>query len=91
MNVDLFEVISSLGFPTACVIAMSYFIWNIWKKSNDQNDAREQKLYGIIADAQEQNRELSQTNEQMVNVLSVYAADITKIQSDVQYIKDKIQ
>ena len=82
--------ISQLGFPIVMVIAMAYFIWKLWEKSQQQNENREEKLYSVISKAQEQNEKLSATNAEFVQVLTSYKDDLDDIREDVSEIKTQI-
>ena len=82
--------ISQLGFPIVMVIAMAYFIWKLWEKSQTQNETREEKLYSVISKAQEQNEKLSATNAEFVQVLTSYKDDLDDIREDVSEIKTQI-
>lgn len=70
------ELISTLGFPIALVIAMGFFIWTIYKQSVD----REEKLMQEIAE----NRLV---NEKAIETLAVYAERLGIIENDVREIK----
>lgn len=70
------ELISTLGFPIALVIAMGFFIWTIYK----QSVAREEKLMQEIAE----NRLV---NEKAIETLAVYAERLGVIENDVREIK----
>lgn len=52
------ELITQLGFPIACVVAMGYFIWTIYKQSVD----REDKLMDLL---NKQNDKFDVQNEQL--------------------------
>lgn len=52
------ELITQLGFPIACVVAMGYFIWTIYKQSVD----REDKLMELL---NKQNDKFDVQNEQL--------------------------
>lgn len=82
--------ISTLGFPIVCVIAMGWFIWKLWNKTQEQNEARESKLYDVLGKAQEQNDRLSQTNSEFVAVLNCYKSDLETIKDDVKDIKSQL-
>lgn len=81
--------ISTLGFPIIMVIALGWFIWKLWTKSQEQNEKREDKLYQVIEKAQEQNEELSDTNSQFIKVLTDYKTDLETIKNDVAVIKSQ--
>lgn len=41
-------LVATLGFPIVCAGAMAYFIWHLWKRNTEQNEARENKYIEII-------------------------------------------
>jgi predicted negative regulator of RcsB-dependent stress response len=82
--------ISTLGFPIVITIALMWFIWKLWTKTQTQNEQRENKLYEVIGKAQAQNERLSATNSEFVAVLNAYKDDLQTIKNDVSDIKQKI-
>lgn len=84
-------MIGTLGFPIVMVIALAYFIWHIWKKSTEQNETREEKLYRIIGESQAVNKELTATNAEFVSVLNAYKTDLETIRDDVNEIKTNMK
>ena len=73
------ELISTLGFPIACVVAMGFFIYKIYKKSED----REDKLMLEI----EENRRI---NADAIATIGKYATSIDTIKEDIKEIKTDI-
>ena len=91
MNLEVIQTaISTLGFPIVIAIALMWFIWKLWSKTQEQNDKREMRLYEVIATAQVQNDALSKTNEKFVLVLNTYKDDLKSIKDDVADIKQQI-
>ena len=84
------SLITTLGFPIVCCVALGWFIYKAFNKFTAQADSREQKLYGVIAEAQAQNQKLSDTNAQFINILSTYREDLDDIKADISDIKQKI-
>ena len=84
------QIISTVGFPIACVIGLGYFIYIAWDKINEQNEKREEKLYDVLAKAQANNEMLADTNREFVAVLETYKTDIKEIKNDIEDIKDII-
>ena len=84
-------LITSLGFPIDCVIALGWFIYKAFEKFTSQAENREEKLYTVIAQAQETNERLSQTNAEFVSVLNTYKSDLDEIKSDVSEIKQTMK
>jgi preprotein translocase subunit YajC len=75
----LVELIQTLGFPVALVIAMGLFIFKLWKQSAE----REKTLYAELAKCRE-------VNEKAIVTISQYAEKIGAIQEDVKEIKEDI-
>ena len=84
------QVISTVGFPITCVIALGYFVYIAWGKINEQNEKREDKLYDVLTKSQANNAMLLETNKEFVAVLETYKTDITEIKHDIEDIKDII-
>ena len=84
------NAITQFGFPIVACVALGWFIYTIWTKSQAQNEQREEKLYAVIAQAQEQNEKLSETNANFVEVLKNYKTDLETIKTDVCEIKAKV-
>ena len=84
-------LITSLGFPIVCVIALGWFIYKAFEKFTSQAENREEKLYTVISQAQETNERLTQTNAEFVSVLNTYKSDLDEIKSDVNEIKENMK
>ena len=87
-------LISTVGFPIACAIAMAWFIYQIFLKTTAQQEAnmekvqarckeREEKLYAEI----EKNRKV---NEKAIETIAQYAGRLETIQNDISEIKTDI-
>lgn len=94
MEINVIELISTLGFPIACAVFLGYFIfhiYNTWTKENqetlkrvqDRCQAREDRLYEEIA----KNREI---NEKAINTIAHYAEKLDVIQKDISDIKTDV-
>ena len=71
------DLITTLGFPIALVVAMGFFIWKMYQ----QSVTREEKLMEEIA-----NNRL--VNEKAIETLALYAERLDNIETDVKEIKD---
>ena len=92
MDVNTIQtLITSLGFPIVCVIALGWFIYKAFEKFTAQSEKREEKLYTVIAQAQETNERLSNTNAEFVSVLNTYKSDLEDIKADVTEIKENMK
>ena len=89
MDVNTWQnLITSVGFPIVCVLALGWFIYKAFEKFTDASAKREEKLYSIIADAQATNEKLLETNAEFVSVLDTYKTDLVEIKNDVSVIKE---
>ena len=73
------ELITTLGFPIVCVIALAIFIWKIY----NQSVTREEKLMTEITE----NRLV---NEKAIETISLFAERFSHIETDVESIKNDI-
>lgn len=81
MDIKLFiELIGTLGFPIACVLALGFFIYKIWK----QSIKREEKLMEEITENRAVNTKFSE-------IIAGYEITLGEIKSDVKDIKDTLQ
>ena len=92
MDVNTIQtLVTSLGFPIVCVMALGWFIYKAFEKFTAQSEKREEKLYTVIAQAQETNERLSNTNAEFVAVLNTYKSDLEDIKADVTEIKENMK
>ena len=88
------QIIQSLGFPTACVVALGWFAWYMVKHMAETNAAnmstvqdrckeREDKLYDEI----KENREV---NAQAIATIQLYAERLTHIENDIDDMKTDV-
>ena len=92
MDVNTIQtLVTSLGFPICVCIALGWFIYKAFEKFTAQSEKREEKLYTVIAQAQETNERLSQTNAEFVSVLNTYKSDLDDIKADVSEIKQNMK
>lgn len=80
-------LITNLGFPIACVIALGFFVYKIYK----QSVVREEKLMQEITANRLVNEKAIETIAQYTERLTHIEDSITEIKNDVVLIKDKIQ
>lgn len=73
------SLISTVGFPIACVIALGAFVWTIYKRSEKREDELREEI-----------RNNQEINAKMIETLALYAKDISDIQTDINEIKNII-
>ena len=82
----LVELITTLGFPIAMVLALAWFIFQIYKKS----EKREDTLMEEIAATRLVNAEAIATIGKFAENLETIKHDITDIKEEVNDISEKI-
>jgi hypothetical protein len=75
----IIELISTLGFPIVCVLALGIFVYKLWKQSVD----REEKLMGEITE----NRII---NTKFAEIIAQYEITLGEIKVDIKDIKDTL-
>ena len=94
------EIISTLGFPIACVVAMAAFIFYIYKQTTKDNaenmekvqarcKEREDKLYTELALSREVNSKAIETIAHYAEKLDVIQQDIHDIKTDITSIRSQ--
>ena len=77
MDYTLFiNLISEVGLPIAIIIAMAWFIYKIYKKSEEREDSLRAEI-----------KENQEINAQAVTTLALYAERLGSVEKDVKEIK----
>jgi hypothetical protein len=85
------NLITNVGFPIACVLALSYFIYKSWNDLNTKYTEREDKLYTMLSNAQTSIDAALETNGKFLAQLEVMQENLSDISTDVDDIKDYLQ
>lgn len=94
------EVISTLGFPIACVVALGAFVFHIYKQTTKDNaenmekvqarcKEREDKLYKELALCREVNGKAIETIAHYAEKLDVIQQDISEIKTNITIIRSQ--
>ena len=101
MNTEnITDLISSLGFPIVCVIALAYFAFYMVNKVMEENannmekvqnrcKEREDILYAEIKENREVNAKAIETIAHYAEKLDTIQADISDIKTDITVILNK--
>ena len=73
------ELITTVGFPIVCVLALGWFVWHIYK----QSVVREDKLMEEITE----NRLV---NTKFAEIIAQYEITLSEIKTDVKDIKNTL-
>lgn len=76
-------LISSFGFPVACVCALGYFIWYFFKQTKEESQQRENNLMDFLKRSQEINAEFAE-------IIAKYEVKLDEIKKDIEDIKDEV-
>lgn len=75
----ILEIIGTVGFPIAAVIALGWFVFRIYKASEQREAALRQEI-----------KESQAINSKFADIISKYSVEITEIKTDIKDIKDDI-
>ena len=75
----ILELISTIGFPITCVLALGIFVFKLWQQSVD----REKALMNEITE----NRLV---NQHFAEIIGKYEVELGEIKTDVREIKDTL-
>ena len=78
-QITFVELITTVGFPIACVIAMGWFIYKIYQKSIDREDELRNEI-----------KENQKINGKFAEIINRYSLELGEIKSDVKEIKEDI-
>jgi len=98
---NILQIIQTLGFPIACVVACGFFIYKLVNRDKDEAKEREDRLIAAnektslalskVADTIEEtnalNKELSETNRLLVERVD---GDLSNINTNIDKILDKL-
>ena len=79
------DLIATVGFPIACVIALGVFVWKIYKRS----ETREDSLMASIGECRAINAQAIQTIAHYAEKLDTIQEDVKSIKTDVAVIMNK--
>lgn len=80
MDIALFvELLSTVGFPIVCVIALGWFVYKIYKRSEKREDQ--------LRDEITENRKI---NGKFAEIINRYSLELGEIKTDVKEIKEDI-
>lgn len=80
MDISLIvELITTLGFPIALAIALCWFIWRLYRRSEDREQELRQEL-----------KESREINGEFAKIISAYSIEISEIKTDIKDIKEDI-
>lgn len=91
---DFTDLISTVGFPIACVVALGGFCYWIIKVVIDTNKADKDKLYTALAESNTTNAKLLDANEKLLATIELITNELkqemTLIGRDVEKIRDTV-
>ena len=73
------ELIGTVGFPIACVIIMAGFIYKIYKKSEQREDALRSQII-----------ESQHVNAEAIKTITLYAERLGNIENDIKDVKQDV-
>lgn len=87
---DAVSVITNVGFPIFCVLALGALVWKSLDKITTANAEREQKLYLMLGETRAQLDEAIKVNASFVEILSDLKNNMNNVQDDILKIKQTL-
>ena len=84
-------LITSIGFPIFCVLALGFFIYKSYENIEKRNEGREEKLYSMLANSQSAIDNAIETNAKFVAQLESMQNNVNRISDDVDDIKEYLK
>lgn len=88
---DIVNVISTVGFPIFCVIALGFFIYKAFEKITNTNAEREKELYKLLGETREQLNNAIEINASFVEILNDLKNNMANVQDDILKIKSTLK
>lgn len=82
------NLISTVGFPIFCVVALGFFIYKSYDKITAQNKEREEKLYAMLESYSKELYKLSNAFSENTKILEIMKGDIDDIKDTVKDLKE---
>ena len=76
---DIVALITNLGFPIACVIALGIFVYKLWQQSVEREKVLMQEI-----------TENRLVNQKFAEIIAGYDVTLGEIKSDVKEIKETL-
>lgn len=88
------QLISTVGFPIACCIAMAWFIFQVFRTTTEQTQTNMEQVQARCKEREDKLYERLQENQKIigeaVGTISKYADRLETIQNDISEIKTDI-
>lgn len=87
---DAVSVITNVGFPIFCVLALGGLVWKGFDKITSNNAEREKLLYSMLGETRAQLDDAIKINASFVEILSDLKTNMSNVQEDVVKIKSAL-
>ena len=84
-------LITSVGFPIFCVLALGFFIYKSYENIEKRNEKKKKKLYSMLANSQSAIDNAIETNAKFVAQLESMQNNVNRISDDVDDIKEYLK
>ena len=87
---DVTTIISTVGFPIFCTLALGYFVFKAFQSITTANQEREKNLYTLLGETREQLNNAIKVNASFVEILSDLKNNVSNVQDDIIKIKSTL-
>lgn len=88
---DITNMISMVGFPIFCTLALGGFVYKAFQSITGSNQAREAKLYEMLGETRAQLEKAMEVNASFVEVLTDLKNNVDTVQDDIVKIKSTLK
>ena len=88
---DVTTIISTVGFPIFCTLALGYFVFKAFQSITSANQEREKDLYKMLGETREQLNNAIRVNTSFVEILSDLKNNVSSVQDDIAEIKSNLR
>lgn len=87
---DAVSIITNVGFPIFCVLALGALVWKGFDKITSNNAERERLLYSMLGETRAQLDDAIKINASFVEILSDLKSNMNNVQDDIVKIKQTL-
>lgn len=85
------QIISSLGFPIFCTVALGFFIYKSYANITANNKEREVGFYKVIGEQQVVIEKALETNAKLAQSVDLMLTELRETREDIESIKETIK
>ena len=85
---DFMNIFNEQIFPVACVLAMGWFLYNVYQDMKKTASTREERYISLLNSSNDMLNKCQETNAKFIEQLENMQSSIKTITSDIENIKE---